>query len=154
MYTKPGTELQFSQHLFLWLLFLFNQPPLEKRRQRREGTPSSRLTEHKEEMRTPGSSVCIHSPPGWGWFWGLRREIPQGCSPHFVSTTSSLWHRAPGRGAQCWLRRVAQDQPWMHSKSGISESRSCEKGEIRGGWREGRTDYFVSTSVSPRRMCP
>lgn len=46
---------------------------------------------------------------------------------------------------------MAQGQLWEYSKSAINESHSCEEGEIRG-WREGSTDYLVST-VFPHLGC-
>lgn len=88
MCTKPGTELQGSQRLCLWLLLLCNQPPLEKTRQRKEGMSSSRLTEHKEEMRTPSSSASILHQAGM--VLGFEERDPPGLQPplcvyHFLS---------------------------------------------------------------------
>ena len=40
----------------------------------------------------------------------------------------------------------------MHSKSAINESCSCEKGEIRGGWREGDS-LLCLYRISPHRRC-
>lgn len=81
----------------------------------------------------------------------MRGEIPHNGSPHFAPTISSLWHRAPGQGPGR-LPRVAQSQLGMCSKRAISESHSCEEGEIRGGQSEGSTGYLLSTVFPPRTL--
>lgn len=59
----------------------------------------------------------------------ILRAAPLLCPYHFLSVAQGTW-TGPRVGFLLWHRA----RLWMHSKSAINESRSCEKGEIRGGW--------------------
>ena len=95
-----------------------------------------------EDLRVPLSASFSARA---GVVLGFEGKDPHGlqpllCSYHFLSVAEGTW-----TGPRAGFLRWHGAKLGMYSKSTINESCSCEKGEIRGGWREGPA-CLVSTT--------